>query len=106
MRRDYGVVIAGPTTMQAILSAFRMGFQTLTIQKKSNEVWKLLSSIRGEFSKFGVLLEKTQEKLEDAGKVLADATARTKIIEGKLNKVEALPHDETVAMLSGTESES
>jgi DNA recombination protein RmuC len=103
IRHEYGVVITGPTTMQAVLNALQMGFQTLTIQKKSNEVWKLLSSIRGEFDKFGDLLEKTQEKLEDAGKVLADAHSRTKIIANKLNRVDLLPPEEAIVKTLGGE---
>ena len=97
VRRDYGVIVTGPTTMQAVLNALRMGFQTLTIQKKSNEIWKLLGAIRVEFGKFGNLLEKTQRKLEEAGNTIAEARSKTKTIEGKLNKLDELPPETAIA---------
>jgi DNA recombination protein RmuC len=97
IQHDYAVTIAGPTTMQANLNALRMGFQTLSIQKKSNEVWKLLNGVQTEFGKFGGLLEKTQRKLEEAGKTLGEAQLKTKTIEGKLGRIGDLPPEAAIA---------
>ena len=83
--------------MQANLNALRMGFQTLSIQKKSNEVWKLLNGVQTEFGKYGGLLEKTQRRLEEAGKTLGEAQLKTKTIESKLGRIGELPPEASIA---------
>ena len=91
IRREYKVIVTGPTTVQAILNSLQMGFRTLSIQKRSSEVWNVLSAVKAEFGKFGDLLEKTNNKIQEAGNVIDDAIKKTRTIEKKLNKVEALP---------------
>ena len=86
IRRDYKVIVTGPTTIQAILNSLHMGFRTLSIQKRSSEVWEVLGVVKKEFGKFGDLLEKTQEKLTQAGKTIEDAVKKTRTIEKKLSK--------------------
>ena len=88
LRRDYNVIIAGPTTIQVILNSLNVGFKTLNIQKRSGEVWTMLSKLKNDFGTFGGLLEKTQKKLQEAGNVIGDAIDRNRQIEKKLNKVE------------------
>lgn len=91
IRREYRVIIAGPTTTQVILNSLQMGFRTLTIQKRSSEVWTLLGAVKTEFSKFGDLLEKTHKKMQEASNTIEDAVTKTRTIERKLNKVQNLP---------------
>ncbi|MBF0474056.1 MAG: DNA recombination protein RmuC [Nitrospirae bacterium] len=88
IRRDYKVIIAGPTTMQVILNSLQMSFKTLTIQKRSSEVWMLLGTVTNEFGKFGELLEKTKKKIMEAGVTIEDALTKTKTISKKLSKAE------------------
>lgn len=91
IRREYKVIITGPTTIQAILNSLNMGFRTLAIQKRSSEVWDVLNSVKTEFGKFGDLLEKTQEKLEQAGKSIDLALKKSRTIEKKLGKAGDAP---------------
>jgi len=91
IRRDYRVIIAGPTTTQVILNSLQMGFRTLTIQKRSSEVWTLLGAVKTEFGKFGDLLEKTHKKIQEASNTIEGAVTKTRTIERKLNKVQNLP---------------
>jgi len=91
IRREYKVIIAGPTTTQVILNSLQMGFRTLTIQKRSSEVWTLLGAVKTEFGKFGDLLEKTHKKIQEASNTIEDAVTKTRTIERKLNKVQNLP---------------
>lgn len=91
IRREYRVIIAGPTTIQVILNSFQMGFRTLTIQKRSSEVWNLLGAVKTEFGKFGDLLEKTYKKIQEASNTIEGAVTKTRTIERKLNKVQNLP---------------
>jgi DNA recombination protein RmuC len=91
IRREHRVIIAGPTTTQVILNSLQMGFRTLTIQKRSSEVWSLLSVVKSEFDKFGDLLEKTHKKIQEAGNTIEAAVTKTRTIEKKLNKVQNIP---------------
>lgn len=94
IQNDFKVIIAGPTTISAILNSLQMGFRTLAIEKRSSEVWSLLSIVKSEFIKFGEVLDKTQEKLEQASKQIDSAKTRTRVIERKLKDVEINPSDE------------
>jgi DNA recombination protein RmuC len=94
LQRDCRVSIAGPTTLAAYLNALQMGFRTLAIQKKSSEVWKVLSVVKRQFGDFGGLLEGVQKKLDEAASRLGDVTRKTGTISRSLERVEALPSGE------------
>jgi DNA recombination protein RmuC len=98
IQRDSRVLIAGPTTLAALLNSLQLGFRTLAIQKRSAEVWKTLGAVKTQFGLFGGLLDKVQKKLEEAGKAVGDASNRHRVMTGKLSKVEALPAAEASAL--------
>jgi len=98
LQRECRIVVAGPTTLAALLNSLQMGFRTLAIQKRSSEVWKLLSTIRDEFSKFGVQLDKVKKKLTEASNVVDQATGKTRTIARHLNRVHDAPADEPLAL--------
>ena len=91
LTREYRVVIAGPTTIAALLNSLQMGFRTLAIEKRSSEVWVLLGQVKTEFGKFGDVLEKARIKIEQVGKELGNAQVRTRSIERRLRQVQELP---------------
>jgi DNA recombination protein RmuC len=91
-------MVAGPTTLAALLNSLQMGFRTLAIEKRSAEVWNLLGAVRTDFSKFGVILEKTRKKLVEAGNHIDQAATRTRVIERKLRDVQDVPHNESDAI--------
>lgn len=95
IQREYRVVIAGPTTLTAVLNSLQLGFQTLAIQTRSSEVWQVLSGVKTEFGKFGDILDKTQKKLQEASNHIDQASVRTRAIERKLRKVQELPGAES-----------
>jgi DNA recombination protein RmuC len=95
LQRDYRVTVAGPTTIAAILSSYQLGFRTLAIAEQTSQVWELLTVIKGEFGKFGDLLDKTREKLVQATKTIDTASTKSRTIERKLGKVQKLA-DKTV----------
>ncbi|QEM68454.1 DNA recombination protein RmuC [Geobacter sp. FeAm09] len=99
LQREYKVLAAGPTTLAALLNSLQMGFRTLAIEKRSAEVWTLLGAVRTEFSKFGVVLEKTSKKLQEAGNHIDQAAIRTRAIERKLRDVQELPQGEAAGLL-------
>jgi DNA recombination protein RmuC len=100
IQRECQVTLAGPTTLAAILNSLQMGFRTLAIEQRSEEVWRLLGAVRTGFGAFGDLLAKTQKQLVTVSNTLGEAEARTRSIEGKLRRVEALPEAEAAQLLS------
>ena len=64
LQQRYRIVVAGPTTLSAILSSLRMGFRTLAIEKRSSEVWEILAAVKTEFDKFSGVLEKGEASVE------------------------------------------
>lgn len=91
LQTKYKVVLAGPTTMSALLNSLQIGFKTLAIQKKSQEVWTVLSNARNEFDKFADVLAKTQEKIQSAGNELDKLIGtRTRMIQSKLKNLDQL----------------
>jgi DNA recombination protein RmuC len=99
IQRDCRVMIAGPTTLAALLNSLQMGFRSLTIQKRSSEVWQLLSTVKAEFGKFGDLLDGVKRKLDQASSTIEDAARKSRTIEKKLRKVEDLPQGEANVLL-------
>jgi DNA recombination protein RmuC len=91
VRREYNVIITGPTTVQAILNSLQMGFKTLSIQKRSSEVWETLGLVKKEFNNFGVILEKTHKKIQEAGNTIEQAMTRSRAIDRRLNNVTDTP---------------
>ena len=91
IQREYRVIVAGPTTLAAMLNSLQMGFRTLAVEKRTSEVWRTLGLVKAEFGKFGDLLDKTRRKLQEAADTVDDASRKTKTIRGKLAKVEELP---------------
>ncbi len=105
VQREFRVVIAGPTTLTALLNSLQMGFQTLAIQQRSSEVWQVLGAVKTEFGKFGDLLDKTQKKLQEASNSIDAAAVRSRAIERRLRKVQELPAGEAPDLLLEAASE-
>ncbi|MGI6065958.1 MAG: DNA recombination protein RmuC [Bacillota bacterium] len=105
LQRVYRVVVAGPTTLAALLNSLQMGFRTLAIEKRSSEVWALLGAVKTEFGKFGDILDKTQKKLREASNTIETAAKKTRTIERKLKKVQELPAENAVHLLEDEEAD-
>lgn len=98
LQREQRIVVAGPTTLSALLNSLQMGFRTLAIAKRSSEVWKLLGTVKSEFGKFGLILEKAERQLNTVSKSISDASKKTRTIERKLRSVESLSADTDAQM--------
>ena len=95
------IVVAGPTTLNALLTSLQVGFRTLAIEKRTDEVWQLLSAVKTEFGKFSLLLDSTQKKLHAAAESIESASRKTRTIERKLRQVEALDEGGAARLLDG-----
>ncbi len=94
IQRECRVVIAGPTTLWALLTSLQMGFRTLAIQKRSGEVWNLLAAVKTEWAKYGDILARVQKKILEASDSIEQAQTRTRAIGRRLKDVEELPETE------------
>ena len=99
LQQHLRIVVAGPTTLAALLSSLRMGFQTLAIEQQAVEVWRVLGGVKLEFGKFGDVLAKVKRQLETASRTIDETHVRTRAMERKLRAVEQLPDDEAERVL-------
>jgi len=100
LQHRYRVVVAGPTTLAAILSSLRMGFQTLAIEQRAVEVWRVLGAIKTEFGKFGDVLDKVKRHINLASQTIEKTGVRSRAIERKLRSVEQLTEPEALEILA------
>ena len=99
LQHDYRVTLAGPANFLALLNSLQMGFRTLAIEERTNEVWTLLGAVKTEFGKFGDVLAKTKERIDKASEELDRAGVRSRAITRELRKVEALPGPDAARLL-------
>ena len=100
LQQRYRVVVAGPTTLVAILTSLRMGFQTLAIEQRAAQVWRILGAVRTEFDKFGGVLEKVKHQLNSASRTIEQTGVRSRAMERTLRSVEQMPDDEAARILN------
>lgn len=99
LQQRYRVTVAGPTTLTALLNALRMGFQTLAIEQRSAEVWRILGAVKTEFGKFSEVLAKVKRQLQTAERTIGQTETRTRAMERQLRDVEGLPEAEASQIL-------
>ena len=87
LQNQYKIIVCGPTTLTALLNSLQLGFKTLSIEKRSSELWQVLSTFKQEFEKFVQLLLKTQNKLGEANSTIELATKSSRKIAKKLGDV-------------------
>ncbi|MBO7318388.1 MAG: DNA recombination protein RmuC, partial [Clostridia bacterium] len=87
---EFSVMIAGPSTITALLNSLSVGFRAMAINEKAKEVRVVLAAAKVQYDKFGVLLDKARKKINEAGKSLDDAQSRNDIIQKKLRSVEEI----------------
>ncbi|MFW5792346.1 MAG: DNA recombination protein RmuC [Desulfohalobiaceae bacterium] len=100
LQQRYRVVLAGPTTLVAILSSLRMGFQTLAIEQRTSEVWRVLGAVKTEFGKFGAVLEKVKRQLNTASRSIEQTGVRSRAMQRRLRSVEQLSETEASKIFS------
>lgn len=103
LQQDHRVVVVGPTTLTATLSSLRMGFQTLAIEKRSSEVWRVLAAVKTEFSKFGEVLAKVKKQLDTASSTIDQTDVRARAMERKLREVAQLSSADSEKLLELSE---
>lgn len=106
LRSEFNVMIAGPSTITALLNSLSLGFRAVAINEKANEVRLLLAAARVRYDKFGVVLRKARQKIDEAGKSLDEADKRNEIIRKKLGKAGELDGSSAADILGLEEDNS
>ncbi|EHJ56759.1 hypothetical protein HMPREF9318_01059 [Streptococcus urinalis FB127-CNA-2] len=100
LRRDENIVVAGPSTLSALLNSLSVGFKTLNIQKNADDISKILGNVKVEFEKFGNLLVKAQKQINTANNTLDSLiSTRTNAIIRALNTIESYQDQDTKSLL-------
>lgn len=94
------VMVAGPSTVTALLNSFSMGFKAIAINEKADEIRVVLGAAKAQYDKFGTVLEKAHKKIEEAGKTLEEAENRNRQIQKKLKSIEALDNESSESLLT------
>lgn len=99
LHSNYNIMVAGPSTITALLNSLSMGFRAVAINEKATEVRNLLAAAKSQYNKFGDLLDKAKRKVDEAGKALGEAQNRNRIITKKLKTVDAIDYSESDKIL-------
>jgi DNA recombination protein RmuC len=99
LQRVSRVVIAGPTTLAALLNSLQMGFRTLAVERRTSEVWAVLGAVKTEFGRFGDVLARTKQQLQTVSNSLDGAEVRSRAIAKRLRDVESLPRAQARELL-------
>lgn len=89
IQNEYSVMIAGPTTITALLNSVAMGLRTMAVNEKANEIKELLGAIKKQYETFDTVLSKVRKKIDEAGTSLDEATKRNELIQKKLKNIDA-----------------
>lgn len=103
LQTEFNIMIAGPSTITALLNSLAMGFRFAAINEKANEVRKILSAVKAQYDTFSGVLAKAKKKIDEAGKSLDDAQHRNEMIQKKLKSIEELDAPEADSVLGITE---
>jgi DNA recombination protein RmuC len=95
LQREYRVIIAGPTTLSAILCSLSVGFQTIDIERRSHEIQMVLSAVKTEFGKFGAVIERVKKQINTASRTLDQTSVRTRKMDRALDGISAMPAEQT-----------
>ena len=102
LQSDWQISVVGPSNLVAFLNSLQMGFKTLAIEKRSNEVWQILGAVKTEFSKFGNEMDATRKSLESVVNHIEKIGTRSRVLERKLRTVQALGDAETDSLLTNS----
>jgi len=102
LSRDYHVNVAGPSTMAALLNSLQMSYQTFKLQKRTDDVLRVLSAVKAELPRYQAALRRAQAQIETAGKTVDSIiTTRTNVMERKLKSIDALEDEQEAGQVLG-----
>jgi len=100
LRDKYKVTAVGATTLSAFLGSLQMGFKTLAIEQRSQEVWDTLRAVKKQFSEFEKVLATAQKQLQTADKTIGQlAGVRYRAINKALQNVDEIGTSDSPQLL-------
>ncbi len=99
LQSEFNIMVAGPSTITALLNSLSLGFRIAAINEKAHEVRKILSAVKSQYDTFSAVLAKAKKKIDEAGRSLDDAQHRNDIIQKRLRAIEALDISESDSIL-------
>jgi len=100
------IMLAGPNTLYALISSYRIGFAQIAISKRASEIETLLSAVKKDFSSFQGILDSVDKRIMQAHADIEKATKKTETIQRRLRNVTELPETNAVLLLSEGEDEN
>lgn len=89
LQNEYSIMIAGPTTVTALLNTVSMGFRTMAVNEKANEIKQILGAVKKQYDMFDVVLKKVKKKITEADNQIDEAAKRNEMIQKKLRSIDA-----------------
>lgn len=105
IQQESRMVIAGPTTLAALLTSLQMGFRSLAIEQRTEEIAALLGAVRSDIGSFAGLLSRTQKQLRQASESIESAQRHSENLARRLSDVGELPREEAERLLGVDEQE-
>jgi DNA recombination protein RmuC len=106
--RDHAVMIAGPSTLTALLNAIRVGFRSALIHKQAGEISKLLQKVRSEFEKYGDAVQTAYNRAAKTVDAIGKLQTRQNVMGKALRGIDLLNADtpiDAAAMLIELETQ-
>lgn len=99
LQNELQISVVGPANLVAFLNSLQMGFKTLAIERRSNEVWQILGAVKTEFNKFGDEMDATRKSLVSVVNHMDKIGTRSRALERKLRDIQELPAEEAGKLL-------
>ncbi len=103
LQKQYHIIPAGPVSLAALLNSLQMGFRSLAIEAHAQEVWHILADVKSGFNDFGLLLQKTQKKLQEASNSIDNAARKSRNIERSLRRVGEEQSEQNIRLINEDE---
>jgi len=99
LHNKYSTMVAGPTTITALLNSLSVGFKTVAINEKANEIRKVLGAVKSQYESFEIILDRVKKQIDTAGRTIDTAQTKTRTIQRTLKNVETLDMEESQTLL-------
>ena len=94
-QKNHKILLAGPTTITALINSFSVGFRFLQINKNSKKIAEILQAIKAQYGKFEEEIEKTKRSIDSAAKSTEQLSKRNSMITSKLKGFDAIGVEES-----------
>jgi len=91
----WNIMVASPSTLCALLTSFQTGFRAIAIKEHSTEIFNLLDSVKSEFEKLIIEIEKAERSVGIAQSHIGALRRDTGKMYDKLERISNIGCDDT-----------